>query len=81
MIRKVERRLEEALQDSEGIERASIAAAREVIRVHRSFGHPVIVADEKGQPLELHVDEFERNVNQREAELNRQFGRVPPEEA
>lgn len=65
-------------QDREGIERACITAAREVIRVHRSFGHPVLVPDSAGRPQELTVDQFEQNINQREAELNREFGRVPP---
>lgn len=77
MIRSSESTIKTVLQDREGLERAFIAAAREVIRVHRSFGQPVIVSGEDGQPLELHVDDFERNVNKREAELNRQYGRTP----
>lgn len=77
MTEKPPRSVKVALQDREGLERAFIAAAREVIRVHRSFGQPVIVSGEDGQPLELHVDDFERNVDKREAELNRQYGRTP----
>jgi hypothetical protein len=63
-----------ALQDREGIERACIAAARDVIKVHRMHEQPVVTWRD-GETVEISVDEFECAVNRREAELNAKLAR------
>ncbi len=78
MVRRPEMSVREALQDREALERAFIAAAQEVVRVHRSFNEPVWTTAADGEFKEVHVDQFEQSVNQREAELNRKYGRTPP---
>jgi hypothetical protein len=58
-----------ALQDRLAVERACIATARDIIREHRFHNQPVIT-ERDGKVVEMHVDEFEAAVNQREAEFN-----------
>jgi phosphotransferase system IIA component len=58
-----------ALDDKVGIERAFIAAARDAIRQHRAYSLPIVVWQDD-QVKQISVDEYERNINERESKLN-----------
>lgn len=76
MIRSSTIDIQAALADRESVERACIAAARQVIKLHRFHDQPVVTSS-TGDSTTIPVDEFERRVNEREAALNREFGRTP----
>lgn len=58
-----------ALHDKVGIECACIAAACDAIRQHQAYSLPIVVWQDD-QVKHVSVDEYERNINEREAKLN-----------
>ncbi len=59
----------QAITDREGIERACIAAARDVVLLHRTHGLPIEIWRDN-QVVEITPDEFETLLDIREHKLN-----------
>lgn len=66
---KAKASIPEAMRDRWGIERVGIAAAREAARLHRFNNVPMAVW-ENGQVAHISPDDFEKNLDRREAWVN-----------